>query len=121
MQLATNTAGAALTTAASTVISMGDVQAGPGAVAVGTLPYVTGVAAAAIVTAQIIRNDTGAVIGSSQAQNTGAGAGQVGPIVVVAPIPAGIGGSLSLQALVGSGTANMAGSATTPATLLALP
>jgi hypothetical protein len=120
MQVAQNTtATTAITGAAVSFIEMG-VGAGAG-VAIGCFPSFTALAAAETVTAQIIRLDTGAVIGSSTFTNSGAGASSGGPIVVIAPIPAGMAGGIALQVLGSVATGNVIGSATAPMTLTTLP
>ena len=121
MQLGTNPASTAIATTATNLVEISEVNSGPGAVAIGIIPNTTALAAAETVTAQIIRNDTGAVIGSSTIQNNGTGAGQGGPIVVVAPIPVGMGSAISLQVLGSVATGNAVGAATAPVTLVSLP
>ena len=87
----------------------------PGGIATVNIPEITGVAAGATVTVQLIRTDTNAVIGNGVAQNTGAGSGAVGPInfdAVVPQLPTGA--TVQVQAAVSSGTATCQGSATSP-------
>lgn len=120
MQVAQNTtATTAITGAAVNYIEMG---AGVGAgVAIGCFPSFTALAAAETVTASIIRLDTGAVLGTSVFTNSGAGASPGGPLIVIAPIPAGMAGGIAL-ALTGSvATGNAIASATSPITLTTLP
>ena len=121
MELTTNNGSTALAVAATTLAEIAEVQAGPGACAIGLVPSLTALAAAETVTLQIIRNDTGAVIGSSTTANSGAGASPGAPITVIAPIPAGIAGGISLQVLASAATGNAVGSATAPIVLLVLP
>lgn len=119
MQVATNVAGQAVPAAAASLIEMG-LGAGAG-LAVGVIPSFTALAAAETVTATIIRLDTGAIIGSSTFTNSGAGASGGGPLVVVAPIPAGMAGGIALQIVGSVATGNVIGTATAPITLTTLP
>lgn len=119
MQVATNPASTALAIGATNLIEMAEVS--PGGLAIGHIPNTTALAAAETVTAQIIRLDTAAVIGSSTIQNNGSGAGQGGPIVVSAPIPVGFAGAIALQVLASVATGNAVGTATAPVTLTSLP
>jgi hypothetical protein len=121
MQLATNPASTAIAATATNLAELAEVNPGPGSVAIGIIPNTTALAAAETVTAQIIRLDTAAVIGSTTIQNNGAGAGQGGAIVVFAPIPVGMAGGIGLQVLGSVATGNAVGSATAPVVLLAIP
>ncbi len=121
MQLTTNPASVAIAAAAVNLAEIADVAGGPNAVAIGIVPNLTALAAAETVTLQIIRNDTGAVIGNCVVTNPGAGASTMGPAVVIAPIPAGMAGAITLQSVGSVATGNTVGSATAPIVLMVLP
>jgi hypothetical protein len=121
MEVAVNTtASTAITGAAVNYIEMDGGGGQPG-VAIGVVPAMSALAAAETVTVSIIRLDTGAVIGSSVFTNSGAGASTGGPVVVVAPIPAGMAGGIALAITGSVATGNVLGSATAPITLTRLP
>lgn len=113
VQAQTVAAGAALTIAAASIAEFGDLQ-GP-CLLRGTVPSLSAIAAAETVTLQWIRNDTGAVIGSSTFTNSGAGASTGGPLIAEAFVPAGAAFmAASLQILASSATGNWVASATAP-------
>jgi hypothetical protein len=110
--------GTALAVAAATALET-DVQAG-GGVAIGIFPGFAGVGTGQTVTAQIVRTDTGAVIGTSVG-NAGAAGAANGPLVVIAPIPAGMAGGIALQFLSSAAVGTISASAAQPVTLITLP
>ena len=117
----TATANVSLTTTQATLVGplLGLGQA-PLQLALGFVSQVTGVAAGAGITANIVRNDTSAIIGAAVVTNNGAGAGAVGGVDPLAVVPAGVtpGGGILLQAAASSGTATAVGSATAPISLV---
>ena len=119
-QAVTATANVALTTAQATCVGplLGIGQA-PLMLAIAFISQVTGVAAGAAITCNVVRNDTSAVIGSAVVTNNGAGAGAVGGVDPIAIVPPGVtpGGGVLIQAATSSGTATAVGSATAPITL----
>lgn len=114
------TASTAIATTPGSVFCEMDVQAGAG-IAIGIFPALSALAAAEVVTASITRIDTGVVIGQSVFTNSGAGASTGGPIVVIAPIPVGMAGAISLSLFGSVATGNVLGSATAPMVLMTLP
>lgn len=84
-------------------------------------PQCTGVATTASVTVNLIRADTGAIIGSTTVTNSGAGASAVGPIYVEAIVPAGNAGTIEVSAVMSSGTGTLAGTATAPCVTTVIP
>ncbi len=121
METAVNTtASTAITGASVNYIEMDGGGGQPG-LAIGIVPQLSALAAAETVTVTIIRLDTGAVIGTSVFTNSGAGASTGGPVVVIAPIPAGMAGGLALAVQGSVATGNVLGSATAPISLTRLP
>lgn len=116
MSYVTQTANVALTTAAAQLASIGG--AAPGKLAIGYVPEVTAVAAGDSVTVSILQGAT--VLGTAVATNSGAGAAAVGPIVVMAPIPADSPAVITLSALTSASTGTAAASATSPIMLALL-
>lgn len=119
MKIATAVGNTNLAVAATNLAELGDVD--PGGMAEGFVPSLAALAAAETVTLQIIRNDTGAVLGSAQFTNSGAGASTGGPMIVKAPIPQGFSGSISLQILASVATGNTVATANAPVTLSSQP
>lgn len=119
MQAVTNTGATALTTVAATIAELVG-PGSPGTLIIGSIPSVTGISSADTVTANIVRLDTGAVIGAATF-GPGTAAAAEGGIVVVAVAPVGNAGGFALQALTSAATASAVGSATAPCILATLP
>jgi cytochrome c biogenesis protein CcdA len=121
---ALNAGNTAIGVAAANVASLNDVtgEEAPLVVALGFIPNCTAIAAGATVTAQIVRNDTGAVIGSGTLTNSGAGVAAQGPLEVVAVVPRGTGiaAGISLQVLGSAAAGNAVGTAAAPCVLAVL-
>lgn len=114
------TANAALTTAQATVIGpLLAIPEDPLVLAFFYASNITGVAAAAAVTINLVRSDTSAVFSAGVFTNNGAGAGNVGGPDVLGIVPFGIpaANGVLAQAAVSSGTATIVGAATTPIVL----
>lgn len=113
------TSNVSLTTAQATLVSLLGGGQAPLNLAIGFVAQVTGVAAGASVTCNIVRNDTSAVIGAAVITNNGAGSGNVGGVDPIAIVPAAVppGSGILMQAAVSSSTGTAVGSATQPITL----
>lgn len=119
MQATTVAAGAAITAAAVNVAELGNVN-GPALVRCH-IPSLTALAAAEVVTLNIVRLDTGAVIGSGVVTNSGAGASGAGPLIAEAYVPAGQGYAVAAQIIGSVATGNWVATANAPVVMEQLP
>lgn len=119
MQAQTLAAGAALTGAQVQIASFGMIN-GPCLIR-AHIPSLTALAAGEVVTLNINRTDTPAVIGAGVFTNSGAGASGGGPLIAEAYVPAGQGYPVSVSIGGSVATGNWVASATAPAVISQLP
>lgn len=118
MQVLAQTENVPIDTDPANVASLADTPAG--GVAFALIPSCTDVDAGESVTGQIIRTDTGDVIGATTVFNVGADPATIGPLAVVAPIPHGA-SAIALQVFGSSAAGDATGDPSAPTTLVTIP
>jgi hypothetical protein len=119
MQATTVAAGAAITGAAVSIAELGEIN-GPALIRCH-IPSLTALAAGETVTLNIVRLDTGAVIGSGVFTNSGAGASAGGPLIAEAYVPQGAGYAVAAQIIGSVATGNWVATALAPVVMSQLP